>query len=244
MKSPMLGRKATMFLAAMFAVTLVISIVGLANVRPGAWKYVIRYQQEWTFVLTAWIYPPLALGFALLLNPFARYFYKLRAVPEDHRRWGGRVISVAAVLCVGVQLLRTASVFAYWYREAHPLAAHPAAGSFLGLPDPDHLIGRGVMAAGGVMLAWAGNGMAKLLPSPLDRPERYDRGKAYRLNGWVMVLFGVAAVLCAFLLTYPIPAAVGVLLSETAMVAVMLVVWLYLRSGDHPARTAPDGEAS
>ena len=244
MKSPMLGRKATMFVVAMLLASLAISAIGLLNVPPRAWPYIPRNSKAVFAIVSDWIWPPLFLGLLLLLSPFFRRFYKLRAVPDDHRRWFGRYCGVGAVIIVGNQLLQTAAVFAHWYREAHHLAPPAPGATFLGLlPDPHHLLGRGVLAASGVFFVWAGNGLAKLLPPVRDRLASFDRGKVYRLQGWIMVVGGAAATLFAFLLPYPRPAWVVVLVTDVAMAALMVTVELPLWRGRGAARTAPEGEA-
>jgi len=233
-----------MFIAAMFVTALVISIAGLANVRPRAWPYILRNPRGLTAVVYDWVWPPLVLGIFLLSSIFGRYF-RSRSIPQNYERWGGGVFGVMAVLIVGTQLLETAAVFAHWYREAHPLAPRPAPGAtFLGLlPDPEYLLRRAMMGIGGVFVAWMGNSMAKLVPPPLGRDETYDRGKKYRLNGWVFVLGGVVMALCAFLLPYPTTAVIGILLTCAVMVALQILVWLFLRFGADHARIEPDGEA-
>jgi hypothetical protein len=244
MKSPMLGRKATMFVVAMLVASLAISAIGLLNVPPRAWPYIPRNSKAVFAIVSDWIWPPLFLGLLLLLSPFFRRFYKLRAVPDDHRRWFGRYCGVGAVIIVGNQLLQTAAVFAHWHREAHHLAPPAPGATFLGLlPDPHHLLGRAVLAASGVFFVWAGNGLAKLLPPVRDRLASFDRGKVYRLQGWIMVVGGAAATLFAFLLPYPRPAWVVVLLTDVAMAALMVTVELPLWRGRGAARTAPEGEA-
>jgi hypothetical protein len=240
----MLGRRATIFVVAMLVASLVISAIGLLNVPPRAWPYIPRNPKAVFAILYDWIWPPLFLGLLLLFNPFLRYFYKLRVVPEDHRRWFGRYCGGGAVLIIGNQLLQTAAVFAYWFRKAHHLAP-PAPGlTFLGLfPDPHHLLGRTLMAVSGVFFVWAGNGLAKLLPPVRDRLATYDRGKVYRLQGWIMVVGGAAAALFAFMLPYPRPAWVVVLLTDGAMAALMIAVELYRWRGAAVSRMEPDGEA-
>ena len=176
MKYALIGRKAAMFLSVMLVAALVISAVGLANVKPSFWPYILHNSRQLTLIFYYWIWPPLVVGSFLVFGLFGRRFRK-RTIPENYASWAGNVFGVGAVLTIVVQAMLTAAAFACWYRLAHHQPKPAPGTTFYGLfPDPDHLAARAMLAVSGVVIAWMGNGLAEAeavarRPGPRARRE-------------------------------------------------------------------------
>jgi hypothetical protein len=139
------------------------------------------------------------------------------------------------------QAWQTAALLMLWHRRQLPWVAEAVRGPhYLGLPDPHHLIPRLWTATGGVLVAWLGNSLPKLVTPFRGGPEPYDWSRMSRARGWVTALGGLAAVACSLLI-----ADLRTALSTSATLIVLsgcapIVIWAAYRfGGGHPGVAPP-----
>jgi hypothetical protein len=207
----MIKRKLTLFLLIALAWTTGVAVIGILNMPTAVLPYAFAHVPRFVFqVFVLWVLCPATIALVLVIGPvaalgrFGAFFSKLinrgREVPPDRETWATRVVVVTTLFMAFGQAWPTLALVLYWRRGQLPWVAEAMRGPhYAGLPDPHHLSLRLWLVAGGVLVAWFGNGLPKLLSPFRGGTEPYDWGKMIRACGWSMTLGGLAAIACALL---------------------------------------------
>ncbi len=247
----MIRRRFTWFLLVLFAWTAVVAVVGAANMPRKVLPYALAHAPGFVVqIFVIWLLVPALMLFFLVAGPvpelgrFAGFFRRLkkgREVPPDRETWMKRMLVVLGLFMAFGQGWQTLALVLLWHKRQLPWVAQAMHGPhFGGLPDPHHLIPRLWPAAAGLLIAWFGNGLPKLLTPFRGGREPYDWGGMTRASGWAMTLSGFAIVACSlFIPDARIAAAATVTVGVTSAL-VPLVSWAIYRIGGSPNAIPPD----
>jgi hypothetical protein len=204
----MTQRRLRLFLLGVLAWTTVVSVAGLASTPKGLIPYVLAHAPGFVVqIAVLWLLVPAVILLALLGVPDGpvggfvnRVFNRGRPTPPDRPRWMARTVPVVVLFAAFGQAWQTVALVLYWHRRQLPWVAQAMQAPHWGaIPDPHHLIPRLWPAVAGLLVAWFGNGLPKLLSPFRGGAEPYDWSKMIRACGWAMTLGGLGAVACSLL---------------------------------------------
>jgi len=234
------------FLIALLMWTVGVALFGFFNMPKTVLPYAEAHAPGFVFLIAdVWGLVPLGiLFFILALTPTGRALQRWasgdREVPPDRVPWGTRVGMVATLFMTFGQAWITAALVLQWHRRDLPWVAQAMRGPhWAGLPDPHHLIPRFWVAAGGLLLAWVGNSLPKLLSPFRGGQEPYDWGKMMRTCGWVMTVCGLVTVACSLFVA---DLRAAMLISAAILMApavAILPIWAIYRLGGQPSAAPP-----
>ena len=242
-------RRLTPFLFVMLAWTMAVALAGMLNMPRGLLPYVLRRSPGFALQIgVIWGLVPASILLAIVAvvarRPLEAFLKRLggREPPADREAWGAWTGLVTVLFMTFGQAWQTAALVLLWRRDQLPGVAATLLGPHWGaLPDPNHMIPRLWIAAGGVLVIWVGNGLPKLLTPFRGGHEPYDWGKMMRACGWAMTLGGLAAAGCSLL----IPDVRTALLVAGALVVTSvgapLLIWaIYRLSAGHGGLAPPE----
>jgi hypothetical protein len=245
-------RKITLFVAVLLAWTIAVALVGVLNLPKGVWPYAQAHAPGFVWqVYSIWGLVPATLLVVLVtqLKPVRdlamRRFNGGRASPPDREKWEARTITVLGLFMAFGQAWQTAALVLLWRRRELPgLAEALRQGPhWAGLPDPHHWIARGWLFFAGVVFAWFGNSLPKLMTPFRGGGEPYDWTQMMRACGWTMTLGSLVAAACALLIPELRAAqqTSGAIFMLSLWIA-PVVIWLgYKFGGGRPTVAPPAG---
>jgi len=250
----MIKRKLTLFLVALLAWSTAMAVFGAVNMPQGVLPFALAHVPGFVYqVFVIWLLIPasillvLVIGPVAALGPFGAFFNRLinrgREVPPDREKWATRVLVVAGLFMALGQAWQTLGLVLLWHKRQLPWVAQAMHGPHVyGIPDPHHLILRLWPAAAGMLIAWLGNGLPKLLTPFRGGPEPYDWGKMMRACGWALTLGGFAATPASLIISdlrVALLASAAILV--TSLVATLLIWAVFRFGGGHTGVAPPEG---
>ena len=248
----MIKRGFTWFLLALFVWMAAVAVAGVANMPPKVLPYALAHAPGFVVqIFVIWLLVPALILFFLVAGPvpelgrFGPFFRRLTkgcAIPPDRERWMKRMLVVLGLFMAFGQAWQTLALVLLWHKRQLPWVVQTMYGPhFWSLPDPHHLIPRLWPAAGGLLVAWFGNGLPKLLTPFRGGREPYDWGAMTRACGWVMTLGGLAGVMCSLLIADLHTAVLANAVILATSVLAPLVSWaIYRLGGARPNAIPPD----
>jgi hypothetical protein len=223
--------------------TTAVAAIGAASLPAKGWPYVLSHPALGAILGELWLLIPLTaitLAVAGSGGPLEPFLLSLRKRPlqPDRRAWAERLTVVLLLDMIVFQTLETGGLALDWRVPAYAAAVRGGPHMF-GLPDPGHWVYRSQFAVAGLVFAWFGNGLPKLLSPYRGGREPYDWGQMMRLCGWSIMLGGLGEAVCAVL----IPDFRATFLAAPACLAAgfaaCLPIWLVYRLGGRPTGAAP-----
>jgi hypothetical protein len=239
-------RRQMLFLGAVLAWTTAVAALGYLDAPSGVWRYAAARAPGFiSLIVVIWVVVPATLLLALVLLPVSghlnRLFYGGHSIPADREKWQTLTLVVTSLFMAFGQAWQTAALLLLWHKRQLPWVAEAMRGPHSwGFPDPHQLIPRLWVAAGGVLIAWVGNGLPKLLTPFRGGREPYDWSRMMRTCGWAMTLGGLAAMTCSLLVADLRTALVagGALVVTSALAPAL--IWAAYRFGGHTGVAPPE----
>ncbi len=240
----MIKRKITAFIIAGLVWTSAVALGGAASLPRRGWPYVLTHPSWYLPLGELWVLIPLVFAILFVAGPaglLEDFFNRLRKGPlqPDRRPWAERLTVFFGLYMAAIQTFETVGLALYWRVPAYAAAVN-AGPHLFGLPDPGHWLERFPCIAVGLLVAWWGNSLPKLLSPFKGEAEPYNWSRMIRDCGWVLTLGGLASAVCVIVLSFPR----GYYAGSAVLLASLLIgglIWAVHRIAGRPDHQTPPG---
>jgi len=188
--------------------------------------------------LLYWLtYPVLYLSLLLATLIAALFASKTPPAPGLQRLMTAGLVGIGVVSTL-IEAVRLVGLFVLHAQRAAFIAGGGASHAFLF--DPNFIITRTSVAAGGLFLLWFGNQLPKQLSPTATSDERGQANRrTWRLGGWLAVVGGLGVVACAFISPIRLSLELDGLIGMT-----VIAIWIVLNLIGHRPDRPTDADAN